>query len=136
MGLVMQEPVLFNYSIHENILYGKSDASNNEIVEAAQIANAREFVESADIAVSFGQTPHDLLKAMVDNKAEAIEELGQEEFDKACKNLGAMDKEGKSNFLHIENIFDERPEDVKNKDKLHQGYYADCGTKGSKLSGG
>lgn len=28
MGLVMQEPVLFNYSIRENVLYGKSKASN------------------------------------------------------------------------------------------------------------
>lgn len=28
MGLVMQEPTLFNYSIKENILYGKDKASN------------------------------------------------------------------------------------------------------------
>ena len=28
MGIVMQEPTLFNYSIQENILYGLSDASN------------------------------------------------------------------------------------------------------------
>ena len=28
MGLVMQEPTLFNYSIQENILYGLSDATN------------------------------------------------------------------------------------------------------------
>jgi ATP-binding cassette subfamily B (MDR/TAP) protein 1 len=31
MGLVMQEPTLFNYSISENLLYGKKDASNQEI---------------------------------------------------------------------------------------------------------
>jgi len=29
MGLVMQEPTLFNYTISENILYGKSDAKNS-----------------------------------------------------------------------------------------------------------
>ena len=29
MGLVMQEPTLFNYSILENVLYGKSDAANS-----------------------------------------------------------------------------------------------------------
>jgi ABC-type multidrug transport system fused ATPase/permease subunit len=34
MGLVMQEPTLFNYSVSENILYGKSEASNSEIREA------------------------------------------------------------------------------------------------------
>jgi len=28
MGLVMQEPTLFNYSVRENILYGKVDATN------------------------------------------------------------------------------------------------------------
>ena len=31
MSLVMQEPVLFNYSILENILYGDLDASNTQI---------------------------------------------------------------------------------------------------------
>jgi len=35
MGLVMQEPTLFNYSIRENILYGKLKANNKEIREAA-----------------------------------------------------------------------------------------------------
>ena len=32
MGLVMQEPTLFNYSIKENVLYGKVNASNQEIL--------------------------------------------------------------------------------------------------------
>jgi len=31
LGLVMQEPLLFNYNIKENILYGKLDASNEQI---------------------------------------------------------------------------------------------------------
>lgn len=31
MGLVMQEPTLFNYSIQENLLYGNANASNEEI---------------------------------------------------------------------------------------------------------
>lgn len=35
MGLVMQEPTLFNYSIKDNILYGSMDAKNSEIREAA-----------------------------------------------------------------------------------------------------
>lgn len=46
MGLVMQEPTLFNYTITENILYGKMDATNGEILEVAEIANAMEFIES------------------------------------------------------------------------------------------
>jgi ABC-type multidrug transport system fused ATPase/permease subunit len=46
MGLVMQEPTLFNYTIKENILYGNSYAKDSEIREAAKIANAIEFIES------------------------------------------------------------------------------------------
>ena len=45
MGLVMQEPSLFNYNITENILYGDLNTKNSEIREAAQIANALEFIE-------------------------------------------------------------------------------------------
>ena len=46
MGLVMQEPTLFNYSVKENVLYGGQKKSNAEISEAISIANARSFVES------------------------------------------------------------------------------------------
>lgn len=46
IGLVMQEPTLFNYSIKENVLYGNSTASNTEIVDAVRVANASQFVES------------------------------------------------------------------------------------------
>jgi ABC-type multidrug transport system fused ATPase/permease subunit len=46
MGLVMQEPTLFNYTIHENILYGKTESSNSEIYESAKVANALEFIQS------------------------------------------------------------------------------------------
>lgn len=49
VSLVMQEPIIFNYSIMENILYGKSDASNTEVLEAARIANALDFIEAAAI---------------------------------------------------------------------------------------
>ena len=35
MGLVMQEPTLFNYSIKENILYGDDDAKDSEVRSAA-----------------------------------------------------------------------------------------------------
>ena len=46
MGLVMQEPTLFNYPIKDNILYGCIEASNEAIVESARTANALEFIES------------------------------------------------------------------------------------------
>lgn len=46
MGLVMQEPTLFNYTITENILYGAMNSSNSQLLEAAEIANAMEFIQS------------------------------------------------------------------------------------------
>ena len=44
LGLVMQEPLLFNYSLAENILYGRLDASNEEILRATETANALGFI--------------------------------------------------------------------------------------------
>jgi ABC-type multidrug transport system fused ATPase/permease subunit len=32
MGLVMQEPILFNYTVKENILYGEDRAKNSDIL--------------------------------------------------------------------------------------------------------
>lgn len=44
MALVGQEPVLFSTSISENIRYGKPDASEKEIMAAAQDAGAHDFI--------------------------------------------------------------------------------------------
>lgn len=44
MGIVTQEPVLFNDSIAANIALGKPDASREEIEQAAKIANAHHFI--------------------------------------------------------------------------------------------
>lgn len=43
-SLVLQEPVLFSSTIAENILYGRKNASENEVVEAAKSANAHDFI--------------------------------------------------------------------------------------------
>ena len=45
MGLVTQDSILFNDSIKNNILLGKEDASDEEVIEALKIANAWEFVK-------------------------------------------------------------------------------------------
>ncbi|KAM0942672.1 putative Type 1 protein exporter [Dioscorea sansibarensis] len=44
MGLVSQEPALFATSIKENILFGKEDASMDEVVAAAMASNAHNFI--------------------------------------------------------------------------------------------
>jgi ATP-binding cassette subfamily B protein len=43
-AVVMQEPVLFSTSIAENIAYGRPGASFQEIVAAAKVANAHDFI--------------------------------------------------------------------------------------------
>lgn len=45
MGLVTQDSILFNDSIKNNLILGKENASDEEIVEALKIANAWEFVK-------------------------------------------------------------------------------------------
>lgn len=45
MGLVTQDSILFNDSIKNNLLLGKEDATDEEIIEALNIANAWEFVK-------------------------------------------------------------------------------------------
>ncbi|CAH9069562.1 unnamed protein product [Cuscuta epithymum] len=46
MGLVSQEPVLFNDTIRANIAYGKEGASEAEITSAAELANAHNFISA------------------------------------------------------------------------------------------
>ncbi|KAJ0788784.1 putative ABC-type xenobiotic transporter [Helianthus annuus] len=45
IGLVSQEPVLFNSTIRDNIAYGKDGATLDEIKSAVELANAAKFIE-------------------------------------------------------------------------------------------
>ncbi len=44
IGIVPQETILFGGSIRENILYGRLDATEAEMIEAAKAANAHDFI--------------------------------------------------------------------------------------------
>lgn len=44
IGIVLQETILFSGTLRENLRYGRKDASDEEIVEAAKIANAHRFI--------------------------------------------------------------------------------------------
>ena len=46
IGIVPQEPILFDVSIKENIRYGRSSATNEEVYEAARAANIHDFILS------------------------------------------------------------------------------------------
>lgn len=47
-ALVSQEPVIYSGSIRDNIVFGKLDATENEVVEAARAANAHGFISSLE----------------------------------------------------------------------------------------
>lgn len=44
IGIVQQEVYLFAGTVYENILYGKPDATREEVIEAAKCANAHSFI--------------------------------------------------------------------------------------------
>ncbi len=46
MGIVTQEPILFNDSIRNNIAYGKRNATEKEIIMAAEAAYAYDFIQN------------------------------------------------------------------------------------------
>lgn len=48
MGIVAQDTVLFNDTIENNIKLGKQDASHEEVVRAAKVANAYDFIRETD----------------------------------------------------------------------------------------
>jgi len=44
IGFVPQKTILFNMSIKENLLYGKSNATNDQLINSAKIAQAYDFI--------------------------------------------------------------------------------------------
>ena len=44
IALVSQEPILFDMSIHDNIRYGRPEATKEEVIKAAQSAAAHDFI--------------------------------------------------------------------------------------------
>ena len=46
IGIVLQDTILFSDSVKSNILMGKSDATDEEVIAAAKAANAHDFIET------------------------------------------------------------------------------------------
>ena len=46
IGIVLQDTLLFSTTVRENIAYGRPDATEEEIVEAARRAQADEFIRA------------------------------------------------------------------------------------------
>jgi len=47
-GVVLQDPFLFSGTVKENILYGRLDASEDEVIEAARAVGAHDFIVKLD----------------------------------------------------------------------------------------
>jgi subfamily B ATP-binding cassette protein MsbA len=48
MGIVNQDPILFNDTFFNNIAFGVESASEEDVINAAKVANAHEFIENTD----------------------------------------------------------------------------------------
>ncbi|HOM26807.1 MAG TPA: ABC transporter ATP-binding protein [bacterium] len=46
IGIVLQEPFIFSGTVMENITFGKKNVSENEVIEAAKLANAHDFISN------------------------------------------------------------------------------------------
>jgi ABC-type multidrug transport system fused ATPase/permease subunit len=139
ISLVMQEPIVFNYSILENILYGKPDASNDEVYNATTISNANEFIEGEGQISKKEETnrAEELIVKMEMHKHDLISVIGKEKYEEELEILKKIEEEEKNSgeFVALKGDVDERPESLKTK-PLHKGFDTTCGLKGSKLSGG
>jgi ABC-type multidrug transport system fused ATPase/permease subunit len=140
MGLVMQEPTLFNYSVKENILYGNMHASNQEIKNAVDIANATEFIESQTLEKQFDDSAASLRDAFEADayKSKLVSSLGQEKYDAELDLLKklCLKEIADGKFEPVKNELEKRTPQEIGDFKLHPGYEISCGNRGSKLSGG
>ena len=115
MGLVMQEPTLFNYSIRDNILYGKPQASNQEIREAVQVANAVEFIEGNELEDAFDDDAGSLRQALEHELYSSLikEALGEEKYESKLKVLKELEMKEKKQgvFKTKEDMIDHRTDE-------------------------
>jgi len=139
ISLVMQEPIIFNYSILENILYGKLDAKNSEILDSTNLANATEFVEGNN-GFQLDDSAISLKTEMEKNKELIVDMIGEEKYKEELDLLIKLveQEEAKGIFQAVEGDVDDRKHENPSllDIELHPGFETQCGVKGSKLSGG
>ena len=133
----MQEPIIFNYSILENILYSKLDAKNSEVRAACEVANALEFIENSDELADFDDSAATLKAEMETNKEVIIKLIGQKKFDEEIDLMTKMEEVEKKGgkFVAKEGDIDTRESGL-NDIVLDKGFKTQCGLRGCKLSGG
>jgi ABC-type multidrug transport system fused ATPase/permease subunit len=136
ISLVMQEPIIFNYSILENVLYGKTMASNDEVKNACVVANAMEFIDNNSL-FSFDESAQGLITEMTKNMDQLVTLIGLDKFNEEMETLKKIleQENNKGDFEAIVGDVDNREERLKEL-QLCQGFQTQCGIKGGKLSGG
>ena len=105
---MLQESFLFSGTIEENIRYGKPDASFEEVVEAAKMANAYEFIRELPngfrtevgengVSLSGGQKQrlaiartvlHNPAVLILDEATSALDPVTEEKIDRAIRRRG------------------------------------------------
>ena len=142
MAIVPQEVILFAGSIRENIRFGDTDASEEEIIEAAKKANAWEFISSfpegletqvgdRGIQLSGGQKQRiAIARAIIKNPAILILDEATSALDSESERLvqDALDKlmQGRTSF-----VIAHRLSTIRNANKIlviQQGQIAEHGT--------
>jgi len=98
ISLVMQEPNIFNYSILENILYGKLDARNSDILHATELAACTDFIEKGALK-GLDDTPMELQKIMEERKVEMVELIGQAKYDEELEVMKKLVEQEKNKGL-------------------------------------
>ena len=48
MGVMLQDPFIFSGTIMDNIRYGRLDATDEEVIEAAKVVHAHEFIKDME----------------------------------------------------------------------------------------
>jgi ABC-type multidrug transport system fused ATPase/permease subunit len=142
MAIVPQDVILFGGTIKENILYGKPDASMDEVIAAAEKANARQFIESftdkfetvvgeRGITLSGGQRQRiAIARAVLKNPSFLILDEATSSLDSESERLvqEALDKlmVGRTSF-----IVAHRLSTIRNADRIlviDQGHVRESGT--------
>ncbi|KAI5635208.1 ABC transporter transmembrane region domain-containing protein [Phthorimaea operculella] len=85
VGLVGQEPVLFNTTVRENIRYGREDASNEDIEAAARQANAHQFIMKLPKVLA----PHFFNTTVRKNVRYGREDASNEDIEAAARQANA-----------------------------------------------
>ncbi len=53
LGMVLQQPYLFNATVRENIRYGNLDATDEQVIEAARLVHAHDFIVELEAGYDF-----------------------------------------------------------------------------------